>query len=194
MDKLTIINRALSETGNNLLSMLADPDFPDEWSAANRAFERRIDDLASRHAWPFGRKRAALVLASTDTTERLPYAFPQPTDCLHLRGVASGTSMLLDGWELRGTTIRSLQQSDLYAVYNTAPADAAWHPQAAEILTIFMESSLLRALNEDLTGAERREAFAEERLREARATVGQQNPARNAYRSSISVARRTRRG
>lgn len=194
MDKLRIINRALGETGNNQLSMLADPDFPDEWDKANQALERRIDDLASRHNWPFAEKRAPLTLATTDADRgQLQYGYPLPPDCLHLRGVLYNGLLQREGWRLEGSTIWSFYSSGVSALYTYEPTNAVWHPQAAEILTQFMEASLLRSMNEDFAEADRREIRAEGRLAEARPHIAQQNPAKDVYQSSIARARRTRK-
>lgn len=201
MDKLVIINRALGETGNNRLNMLADPDYPDEWDHANQAFERRLDDLISRHSWPFAQKRAALVLSETDATRgRLQYGFALPPDCLHLRQIlyTDGCPLRGDLWQLEGVDsvsgmIWSYYSSGLTALYNFEPLNVVWHPQAAEILTIFIEASLCRSLNEDTPEAAVRENRAEARLAEGRSHIAQQSPARNVYQSSTQRARRTRK-
>lgn len=193
MDKLTIINRALGATGNNTLNMLADPDYDDEWIVTNQAFERRIDDLSSRAHWPFGTKRAALVLASTDLTLDYPYGFTLPTDCLHLRAIIYGNTPQSAGWRLEGNTVYAAVSSGLTALYNFEQAEAKWHPQAAEILTLFLEADCFRGLNEDFVAADNRDRYAEGRLGETRSLVSQENPARNTYRSSIRTARRTRK-
>jgi hypothetical protein len=74
------------------------------------------------------------------------------------------------------------------------PADTAWHPQAAEILTLMVEAACLRGLNEDYGEARVKDSVVELRLMETRPVVDQQNPARNAFKSSISESRYRRRG
>lgn len=192
MDELTVLNDALRATGNNELNALND-DTP-EWRVASGAYERAIRDLISRHNWPFAQDRWDLAVAdsSENPSERFDFAFEVPTDVVHVRavfynGVRTGAFEIVGGYLCMdvdsGVTIEA------YAM----PADRRWHPQATEILTMYVEAGCLRGLNEDFNAADRREAVAEERLLQGRPRVDRQNPAKNAYVSKIALARRTRR-
>lgn len=196
MEKLVIINRALGATGNNKLNQLADPDFLDEWDAANEGFGIAIDDLGSRHKWPFAKKIAAMVPAAEadNPSERFDFAYLQPTEALHVVAVLYNGHPMETGYEILGRYVCANLSSGLSLLYIWAPPDANWHPQAAVIIQLLTEAHILRELNEDFGEADKREARAEVRLFEARATVGQQEPARNLFRSGIAAARRRRRG
>lgn len=200
MEKLTVLNDALLATGNNRLNVLNDGT--DEWLVANQAFDRAVRDLASRHNWPFGKATADLVPADTDDNPSKVHsvAYLLPTDVFHLVRVLvsvdgdSNDPAQLEDYEMIGRYLCSDYDSGLSIEYMTTPADAAWHPQAAEILTTYVEAGCFRGLNEDFVEADKALVRAESRLIEARPRVDRQNPVQNAYNTSIKAARRSRMG
>lgn len=208
MDKLTIINRALFDSGNNILNVL--DDGTDEAIGASVAFGRAVEDLISRHGWPFATKTAILQQVSTvdAPSQRFSFGYGLPAEALHLRGVFvnwPGADSVLRPYPERHYEVMGgivyLGRSDTQVVpgsvaaeYIWAPPDAAWHPQAAEILTIMVTAGCLRGLNEDFVAAAGMDQKAEIRLGEARSRVDQQNPARNIYHSRIRSARHRRLG
>lgn len=205
MDALVVMNRALANTGNNLLTELNDGS--DEWVAADTAFDEAVDDLITRHNWPFARVTADLVPAdpADNPSQRFAVAYELPPDALHVRNVLwqgsadRGPVPLLE-YELIGRyvcvgRVGSSEQfsSGVSLEYIAAPDDAVWHPQATKILTMYVEAGLLRGLNEDFAAADKRELAAEGRLLEARPRQDMQNPAKDAFLSSTAIARRRRR-
>lgn len=193
MDKLTIINNALSETGNNTVNVLNDPS--DEYRVANRAFERWIKFLASRHSWPFAMTTELLVrVPDADNKSRRfsKNGFRLPQNTLHVKEVFRDECFLTD-YEIIGTVLSCHYDSEVYAAVVKMPPEQDWHPMAEEVLTRYVEAGCLRGLNEDFTEATKRENSAEALLMDTRSHVDQQNPGRNMYKSRVAVARRTRR-
>lgn len=193
MDKLTIINNALSETGNNTVNVLNDPS--DEYQVANRSFDRWVKFLASRHSWPFAMTTELLVRVPDEDNPSRVYSkngFRLPQNTLHVKEVYYRTLFLTD-YEIMGTVLSCNYDSEIYAAVVKMPPDQQWHPMAEEVLTRYVEAGCLRGLNEDFSEATKRENSAEALLMDARSHTDQQNPARNMYKSSIRTARRTRR-
>lgn len=193
MDKLEILKNALSATGNNSVNVLNDPS--DEYIVANRAFDRALRFLTSRHTWPFAMTNELLVrVPDADNKSRRfsKNGFHLPPNTLHVKEVYRDTTPMTD-YEIMGTVLSCPYDSEIYAsVVKAAPEDS-WHPMAEEILTLFVEAGCLRGLNEDFGEASKRESRAEGLLEETRTHVDQQNPARNMYKSKIAQARRFRR-
>ena len=193
MDKLTVINNALGNTGNNGVNILHDSS--DEYQVADRAFDRWVKFLIARHSWPFSVSVEKLVRVPDveNKSRHFPdHGFRLPSNAFHLREVFWGTSPLTD-YEIMGDILSCDYDSDIFAKVVRAPADARWHPMAEEILTLYVEAGCLRGLNEDFREATNREAAAENLLLETRPHIDQQNPARNVYKSGIAAARRRRR-
>lgn len=193
MDKLTIINNALSSTGNNSVPALNDPS--DEYRVANTAFERSLRFLTARHSWPFASTIDLLVrVPDTENKSRKfrDNGFRLPPNTLHVKEVFYDTAPLTD-YEIIGDVLSCRLPDNIYANVVKQTSEEKLHPMAEEVLTLYVEAGCLRGLNEDQVGADKRETRAEQLLEEARPHVDQQNPARNTYKSSIRDARRRRR-
>ena len=192
MDKLTVINNACAETANNQINALNDGS--PEWQVADSGFVRAVKFLIARHNWPFAQTIEDMVrLPDTENKSRMypTNAFRVP-DCLHLIEVYYNQS-ILTGYEVMGNVLSCAYNTGISGKIIRAPADEIWHPMAEEILTLMVETSLLRGLNEDYSEADRRERKAEELLFEARPRADQVNPARNMFKSPSRMARGTRR-
>ncbi len=195
MDKLTVINNALTATGNNRVNILHDPS--DEYQVADTAFDRAIKVLTSRHAWPFATTIENLVRVPDDEnlSKRYPqngFRIPQPPQVLHVKEIYHCNRILIE-YEILGFILSCRHDSDIAAKVVRAPDDALWHPMAEEVLTLMVEAGCLRSLNEDMVEARIRDQTAEAMIAETRSHLDQQNPARNTYVSKIARARRTRR-
>lgn len=193
MEKLVILNNALSATGNNTVNVLNDPS--DEYLVANPAFERALRFLTARHSWPFASTIDLLVRAPDSENKSRRYrenGFRLPQNTLHVKEVYWDTTPLTD-YEIIGTILSCRYASDVYANVVKQVSEEKLHPMAEEVLTLFVEAGCLRGLNEDFSEAKSREQRAEGLLEETRTHVDQQNPARNIYKSKIAAARRSRR-
>ncbi len=195
MDKLTVINNALTATGNNRVNILHDPS--DEYQVADTAFDRAIKVLTSRHAWPFSTTVENLVRVpdSDNLSRRYPqngFLIPQPPQVLHVKEIYHCNRILTD-FEIIGFTLSCRHSSDISAKVVREADGAIWHPMAEEVLTLMVEAGCLRGLNEDMVEARIKDQAAEALIAETRSHLDQQNPARNTYVSKIARARRTRR-
>ncbi len=196
MDKLTVINNALSNTGNNQVNILHDPS--DEYRVADTAFDRAIKFLTSMHSWPFSVTVENLVrVPDAENLSRLyphnGFRIPEPPQVLHVKEIYHHNRILTE-FEIIGFILSCRHSEGISAkVVREAPG-AIWHPMAEEVLTLMVEAGLLRGLNEDMVEARVRDQSAEDLISKTRTHLDQQNPARNTYVSKIARARRTRRG
>jgi len=192
MDKLTVLNNALINTGNNSLNALYDGT--DEWIVADAGFNRAVKFLIARHNWPFARTVEAMtrLADSENKSQRFRDNCFRVPDCLHLVEIYHDGVITTD-YEVNGNVLSCPFDGAMFATVIRAPADASWHPLAEEILTKMVEAACLRGLNEDFTEASRRWAEAEGDLQEMRPRVDQVNPARNMFKSPSRLARTTRR-
>jgi len=193
MDKLTVINNALSTTGNSTVNILYDPS--DEYRVADLGFDRAVKTLTARHSWPFASAIEPLVRAAdADNTSRTfrGSGFRLPPDAFHIKEIFWNETPLTE-YEIIGQILSTHYDSEVFAKVVRRPADAVWHPMAEEVLTLMVEAACLRGLNEDFREALVVDRKVEGLLMEVRAQVDQQNPARNIYKSKIAAARRARR-
>jgi hypothetical protein len=194
MDKLTVINNALSTTGNSTVNILYDPS--DEYRVSDLGFDRAIKTLTARHSWPFATTVEKLVRAPDAENLSRNFrdsGFRLPPNAFHIKEVFWNETPLTD-YEIIGQILSCDHDSDVYAKVVRQPANAVWHPMAEEVLTLMVEAACLRGLNEDFREALVVDRKVESLLLEVRTHVDQQNPARNVYKSSIRDARRARRG
>lgn len=192
MDKLTVIQNALIATGNNRINALNDGS--DEWDVANTGFTRALTFLIARHNWPFAMTIEPMTrVADADNKSRsYPSNGFQVPAHFHLIEILHLNEVITD-YEFMGTIVSCPYDSDMFAKIVRLPPDANWHPMATEILTLMVESACYRGLNEDTKEALGRWSEAENLLLETRTRVDQENPARNAFKSSIREARGRRR-
>lgn len=198
MNKLAIINNALSETGNDTIETLYDGS--DEWRVADIGFERGLKLVLSMHQWPFatGFEECQREGDSPDLSYTDAYAIPQ--NILHLRGLQDGNGCPIGSYKLsRGlilltfpgvTTTNTVLKAEVVRVPDD---DANWHPMAEEVLTLKTEASILRGLNEDFAEAVLRDQKVDTMLLRAQVRTDQQTPPRRGFYPSMSVTRRTRR-
>lgn len=195
MDKLTVLNNALINTGNNRVNTLYEGS--DEYMVADTAFDAAIKLLSSMHTWPFATTIEKLVRAPDveNKSRHFPencFRIPAPPQVLHVKEIYYGNVLLVD-YEIMGFILSCRYEDEIYAKIVREAPGAIWHPMAEQILTLRVEAGILRGLNEDFKEADNREARADDWLMMARPHLDQQNPARNMYRSKVAEARRTRR-
>lgn len=189
-DRLTIINRALISTGNEPVQL---NDGSPAWQHADVAFGYALDDFLSQHSWPFARTSADLVLADPSPAVQFAHAFALPPGLLHLRAV------FVDGIQstrfvVMGRKLCCDVPSGVAIEYIAEPAEMDWHPQATVCLTMFLEARIMMGFNEDERGGQARLQAAMIKMVEVRAQLAGENPARNAFLGSATIARARRRG
>lgn len=194
IDKLTIINRALIETGNDPLSNLLEDS--DSGIAANTAFDRAIDYLSAKHQWPFAFSSAALVAATNPVPPygSWKYQWNYPIASWHLRNVIDATTGDGQDYKLVKSGILTYASGNMIATYvERLDTSQNWHPMASEVLTLLVQGSIERGLNESFEKAEKLRAEANALLGEAAARVDQQSPPRVGYLSAVAQARSRRK-
>jgi hypothetical protein len=192
MEKLQIINRALSATGNTQLITLNDGS--DEWIAADNAFERAVDFLVSQNVGAFPTKTADLNRVGDAARKPFTDAFQYPPDAWHLRTVFDTETGQSVSYTIIENKILAMQESGLRALYITRPPyNQTWHGAVVEYITMAIEAELQRGLNEDPETGIAMMRTAEERLLGSLTKVDQQSGPRQAKSSRAGAARRTRK-
>jgi hypothetical protein len=210
-DKLTIINRALTATGNTPIS--ADDETSDEWTAASSGFDRIVSELLWRRNWQFATRLQRLNRVGDSTWPGYQDVFAKPQDCLffidcYRPDIAALVTAPQSYWGFRdsnrapdfdykiiGDRIHCVAPEGAVALYTPFPVGAQpWSVGFTEVLTRKLEAFLLRALNEDYGEANNRLVEAEKALAEAAARNDQEEPRKTMFRSRLREARRFRRG
>lgn len=192
MEKLQIINRALSASGNGQLLVLNDGS--DEWLAADNAFERAVDFLVSQNVGAFPTK--TVDLQRVGDAARAPYtdAFQYPPDAWHLRTVFDIDTGQAVSYTIIENKILAKQDSNLRALYIIRPPmNQTWHGAVVEGITMWVEAECQRGLNDDPDTGIALMKVAEQRLLSALTKVDQQSGPRQAKSSRAGAARRTRK-
>lgn len=207
-DRLTIINQALINTGNNPVNV--GDDTSDEWKVASSAFDQWSRTLLYRRNWNFAKREGVKLLRIGDSTYP-GYAdiFAKPADCLFLEnvyrsdlaalaypspiyGVGETRTPPLD-YKIFEDRIHCTAPQGVMAIYTPFPVGSQpWSTGFVDALRLKIESTIYRGLNEDasLSGAADREAEAI--LGEAVARSNSEEPRRVGFRSTALEARRRR--
>lgn len=190
MDRITIINDALVNTGNNEVNV--EYDGSTEWQVAERSYRRALSFLLPRHSWNFGNKSAPLAgLLPESPHPILTKAYALPSDCL-LVEAAWVNSHPLDEYEIMDNRFCCRYETGVVVKYVRAPLPDQWPALFAELLTMKVESFLLRGLNEDTDNARKRDSEVEAMLSEVRSAQDRQEPPRALFRSRTAARRRCR--
>jgi hypothetical protein len=194
-DRLSVINDALSNTGNSLVEVEFEDS--DEWDVAKRAYDRFLPQLLEAHSWDFATTTATLTkLADAEnpsarfSADEDGYAYSMPGACLWLE-VVTRAGVAID-FEIVDNKICcgfDNAATPLIAKYVRIPATDKMSNLFYEALRKLVESGVLRGLNDENGEATRREQEGWQMLRIAATRADQQQPRRNP-RSSRMLARR----
>lgn len=187
-DKLSIVNDALIETGNNPVDVAFDGS--PEWIAGSAAYERALKVVLAEHSWNFGTITEELSRAESNPSQRFAdgYAYRIPANALFVQTVyASGAPYT--NYEIVDRCICTDAEA-IAVLYVRQPAESQWPPLFVEALTKRVEAGVLRALNEDFGEAERREAQAMMLLNSAKNQADRQAPAHTVLKSRMLRRRR----
>lgn len=211
--RLTIINDALANTANNLVSAAQLATVPNEANfgsssddadyiadRAARAYDRELRLLLTRHTWDFARGVENLEQVDEDDNPSnvYGYGYDWPYGALWLQKVEQPGGLAITDFEIIGRTIcmdyDGTEDDDdaPVATFVQVPYDTTdINDLFKEILRVKVEVGILRAINEDYTEATRRDKNAEEMLLPiVRTRNDQQKPPRKGFRSSMLERRR----
>lgn len=194
VDKLTLINRALSRTGDNAVSVLEDGS--DEYTVCGPAYEDALAVMLEEHGWVQATKvNPALVASPTAPADPLyDTAYVLPADLLHLIWVK------LDDFPLpydilAGQLVLRRRNAGVVSIkyVSTDNSDVqAGTPMFVRALTAYVISAIYSGLHEDTVTGDKWLTVADNLCQRARTRSDQQKPRRQLWRSRVSRARRSR--
>ncbi len=212
VDKLTLINRALAVTGNNLVNVLEDGS--DEYAACSPAYEDGLACLIEEGNWGFCTKVAILTPSPTAPADTAwDTAYPLPADLIHIIWVKTNdnasdpTSSQLHRPVLYDILANQLVLNSQggppppaspqtpavitmkYASTNNADP-VVGTPNFVRALNLYVMAGIYRGLHEDKAEAAKMFTAAEAIAQRARTKYDQQKPKRSLWRSRITNARR----
>jgi hypothetical protein len=195
IDKISLINSALTQCGDNEVAVADDGS--DEWRVGSASYERALAYMMERHGWVQAteiRTLPAAVGAPADTDYDTAYAFPP--DLVHL------TSVEVNGrtadWALLNNQIivnanAGADSVTIRGVFSTNSDPVYATPTCILALESFVMSGIYRGLHEDPGEADKRFAAAMNILAHAKARHDMQKPKRAFFNSRIRAARLIRR-
>lgn len=215
LDKLDIINSALSQTGDNAVAALNDGS--EEWNCASPAYERALAYMIEQHPWRWT-TTGTMVEPATNlpANENWDTAYNLPPDLVHL------IWMLIDGrpavYDLEmGPPQANGTPGPVQLVTNSQggpprpippqkplPVRIKYVSQAASdpsygtptfvlALITYTMSGIYRGLHEDTAEADKVWAGAEGIMSKAKTRHDQQTGKRAPYNSRMTASRRLRR-
>lgn len=203
VDQITVIQDALSNTGNNRLA--GPQDDPEVWDTAFAAFNRAMRVLNVSHNWLFATKTEVLEgLVSPSPSAKYSRAFQPPAGSLHIVNVyaqpadftgwpCTENAYSISDYEIVEGLICTNRTETLVAKFLAAPQVEATHALFAEVLTVMVEAYILRGINEDHAAADQREAKARLMADDAKARIDIQQPGRPMRRGTLAAIRNRRR-
>lgn len=216
VDKLGVINRALSQCGDNLVN--AAEDGSDEWTTCSPAYEEGLGVLIEEHGWGFATKVNANLPPSPTAPANTAWdtAYPLPSDLIHLIWVkinyntSDPTSNLI-----AQPTVYDIENGQLVLNAQGGPpppsppqtpaivsikyisadnADAtAGTPLFVLALTRYVMSAVYRGLHGDPGEADKQFALADALAQRSRSRYDMQKPKRALFNSRITASRRVRK-
>jgi hypothetical protein len=210
-DKLTIINQALVNTGNNTVNVFDDAS--SEWIVANSAYEQWVPLLYYRRNWNFATSFTKMTRAGDSPYPGMTDAFIKPADCMFLQnvwrmdeierydetvppGVRPPEGMYPPKLPIKvlNDQVHTRAPYGAYCQYTPFPqGNDQWSLGFVAALRMKIEATLYRSLNEDLQAASAAEQYSEAILKEAVARDAQEAPGKVMFRSPLWETRWRRR-
>lgn len=211
-DKLSLINRQLAVTGNDLVSVADDGS--DEWLVASAAYEEAIEYMLDQHDWK--QLTTVVTLNSTGTAptdDQFDTAYAKPADCIHVIWVRLNDLPVV--YQVLTNQIVLNQFGNAPGIpppSGATPGVATMKyvsssppgiGQTAVVTTMlrtfitalgrFVMAGIYRGLHEDFQAARLEEQAAKLLLQEARTRSDQEQPKRAPFNSRLLASRRVRR-
>lgn len=184
--RLSIINDALSETGNNEVEVEGEDSV--EWSIASRGYDKALPILLEAHPWKFATTTDTLD-KDENPSDRYQFAYAIPDASLFLVEVTLG-GQRIDFAIIENKICCNVDSSSLLAQYVQIPPIRAVSNSFFGVLRKRVEASCLRGLNEDYNEARLRDREADNMLEAEQSRVDRQQPRHVARRSRMLERRR----
>lgn len=218
VDKLTLVNSALVQTGNNLVN-IAD-DGSEEWRVCSAAYERGLAYIMENHNWGFAAIVKILQPSPTKPVNvQWDTAYQLPPDLAHLIWVRETQNTDATSRVTPSATLYDIENVGGFAMLvlnaqgGPPPPDIPQTPVEVTIkyisqtysdptgatptfvlaLETFIMAGIYRGLHDDLGEAKAMAQMAHVILGEARSTYDRQKPKRSMFNSRLTAARRIRR-
>lgn len=221
VDKLGVINSALTSTGDNIVN--AADNGSDEWTICSNSYETNLAYIMESHSWGYAVQVKTLQPSPTPPTDTdWDTAYPLPDDLVHLiwaklnqdvNDPVGSQQSLLTLWSIMGTQTGPIlvinaqggppppnppqtpaQVTIKYVSNAGALCDAAsGTPTMIRALQAYIMSDIYRGLHEDVGEADRVYQGAERILQLARTRYDQQKPKQQFFNSRMAASRRVRR-
>lgn len=190
INRLSVVNDALAETGNNICETEADGSV--EWDVASRGYNNNLPILLEAHPWKFATTTETLD-SDDNPSDRYSFAYSMPSTSLFL------VEVTLAGEPVEYAIIDNLiccdvDSASLLATFVRIPSDRAITNSFFGVLRKRVEASCLRGLNEDYNEARMRDREADAMLLAEQSRVDRQQPRHEARRSRMLERRRGGRG
>jgi hypothetical protein len=200
VDKLSIINDVLAETGNNLVAV-ADDGSP-EWTVASPVYDKAVENTLQARNWLFLKTIATLVRVGASPDPVYTDAMALPANALHIVWVrlAIGSQqqnpadykiMTLGSTPVICLNLSNYPATAMYLIDSQATGN--WPPLFAEVIRFWVRAGIYRGLHEDPVQADKEEGKALMALSQAATRSDQNNPKRRTFNSPAISARRVRR-
>lgn len=196
IDKISLINSALAQTGDNAVSVPNDGS--DEWRVCDPAYERALAFALEDHGWVNQTKvnpaLAADPIAPADTEYQTAYDIPP--DCLHLIWVRMDNRPALYGILAGQIVTKNFGSPGVisikYVSTHNSDVDNAT-PTFVLALQTFIISAIYTGLHENFEAGATLKKEAMAILARARTRSDMQKPRRSLFNSRLTMARRVRR-
>jgi len=204
IDKLGVINSALSQTGDNLVAVADDGS--DEWNTSSPAYERALGYMMESHGWSQATDFRTLSASPTPPTDtQYDTAYPLPADLVHLImvrvddlpcvwGLLNGQLVVnAQGGPPPPTPPQTPAVVKIKGVFSTNSDPTFGTPTFVLALQAFVMSGIYRGLHEDVGEADRMWMAGKSLLQDAMTRHDQQKPKTAMFNSRLSASRRVRR-
>lgn len=204
LSKLEIVNSALSQTGDSLVSVADDGSV--EWSTCSPAYERALAYVCESHPWNWLTKFEVLQPSPTaPSDDRYDTAYLLPSDLVHL--IMVRVNDFPCKWDLlNGQLVVNAQGGPpppsvpttpfpviIKGIFSTDSDPVFATPSVIIVLQMFVMSGIYRGMKKDTTEADKLWGAGMAMLEKAKSRHDMQQPKRALFRSRMTLSRRSRR-
>lgn len=142
--KLQIINQALTVAGEDPLDATLTPGSVMA-NAAIANYDAIVAEELEIGTWKFATKTAAPTLMTAQADCPLKYQWQLPADCIAVQSVKY-KRVTMDGeyYDLQGTVLRTVVNSDVLVNYTFRPAESLWPQRFCRVIVGRLEAIFLK--------------------------------------------------